>query len=300
MYCDSIIDIKFRVLGGILLKKGLIKEYFIITFGLILVAAGIHFFLVPHNLAAGGLTGLAMVINHYFPALSIGVLMFIGNIFFFVIGFIFIGKGFGVKTIYSSLMLSVIIAIFEKVMPVTKPISEDILINLIFGILIGAIGMAIVFNENASTGGTDIPAKILNKYFNIEIGKGLLSIDFIVTGLAVSAFGATTGMYALLGVIVNGTVVDYVIDGLNITKRIEIISSDCESIRKYIIEDLERSATLYRAVGAYNLEERDVIVTVMGKKEFIKLKNHIKSIDPRAFIITHNVHEVLGEGFRDI
>lgn len=300
MYCDSIIDIKFRVLGGILLKKGLIKEYFIITFGLILVAAGIHFFLVPHNLAAGGLTGLAMVINHYFPALSIGVLMFIGNIFFFVIGFIFIGKGFGVKTIYSSLMLSVIIAIFEKVMPVTKPISEDILINLIFGILIGAIGMAIVFNENASTGGTDIPAKILNKYFNIEIGKGLLIIDFIVTGLAVIAFGATTGMYALLGVIVNGTVVDYVIDGLNITKRIEIISSDCESIRKYIIEDLERSATLYRAVGAYNLEERDVIVTVMGKKEFIKLKNHIKSIDPRAFIITHNVHEVLGEGFRDI
>lgn len=282
------------------MKKGLIKEYFIITFGLILVAAGIHFFLVPHNLAAGGLTGLAMVINHYFPALSIGVLMFIGNIFFFVIGFIFIGKGFGVKTIYSSLMLSVIIAIFEKVMPVTKPISEDILINLIFGILIGAIGMAIVFNENASTGGTDIPAKILNKYFNVEIGKGLLIIDFIVTGLAVIAFGATTGMYALLGVIVNGTVVDYVIDGLNITKRIEIISSDCESIRKYIIEDLERSATLYRAVGAYNLEERDVIVTVMGKKEFIKLKNHIKSIDPRAFIITHNVHEVLGEGFRDI
>lgn len=282
------------------MKKGLIKEYFIITFGLILVAAGIHFFLVPHNLAAGGLTGLAMVINHYFPTLSIGVLMFIGNIFFFVIGFIFIGKGFGVKTIYSSLMLSVIIAIFEKVMPVTKPISEDILINLIFGILIGAIGMAIVFNENASTGGTDIPAKILNKYFNIEIGKGLLIIDFIVTGLAVIAFGATTGMYALLGVIVNGTVVDYVIDGLNITKRIEIISSDCESIRKYIIEDLERSATLYRAVGAYNLEERDVIVTVMGKKEFIRLKNHIKSIDPRAFIITHNVHEVLGEGFRDI
>lgn len=282
------------------MKKGLIKEYFIITFGLILVAAGIHFFLVPHNLAAGGLTGLAMVINYYFPALSIGVLMFIGNIFFFVIGFIFIGKGFGVKTIYSSLMLSVIIAIFEKVMPVTKPISEDILINLIFGILIGAIGMAIVFNENASTGGTDIPAKILNKYFNVEIGKGLLIIDFIVTGLAVIAFGATTGMYALLGVIVNGTVVDYVIDGLNITKRIEIISSDCESIRKYIIEDLERSATLYRAVGAYNLEERDVIVTVMGKKEFIKLKNHIKSIDPRAFIITHNVHEVLGEGFRDI
>ncbi|MEG1254823.1 YitT family protein [Clostridium sp.] len=281
------------------LKKE-IKDYIVITFGLLLIAVGIHFFLVPHNLAAGGLTGLAMVANHYWPSLSIGMIMLVGNIFFFVIGFIFIGRGFGTKTIYASLMLSFIISILEKVAPVTKPISDDMLISLIFGILIGAIGMAIVFNRNASTGGTDIPAKILNKYAHLDIGKGLLIIDFTVTALAVIAFGATTGMYALLGVIINGSMVDFVIDGLNVNKRVEIMSSHSDDIRKFIIKELEKSATIYRAVGAYNLDKCDVIVTVLGKKQFIKLKQFIKEEDPHAFIITHNVHEVLGEGFTSI
>lgn len=282
------------------MKNKIFKEYLLITIGLVFLAAGIHFFLVPHNLAVGGMTGIAMVVNYYFPAISISVIMLIGNVIFFILGIILVGKGFGVKTIYASLMLSFVLAIFEKVAPLSAPITEDVLISLIFGILISAIGMAVVFNENASTGGTDIPAKILNKYFHIEIGRGLLIIDFIVTVFAIITFGATTGMYALLGVIMNGAVVDYVIDGLNVTKRIEIVSRKSEEIRKFIIDDLERSATLYRAVGAYNLEEEDVIVTVMDKKEFIRLKNYIKDIDPRAFIITHNVHEVLGEGFRDI
>lgn len=281
------------------MKKNLI-DYIVITIGLIFVAAGVHFFLVPHNLAVGGISGLAMVVNHYLPFLSIGVIMLIGNVIFFIIGFIFIGKGFGVRTIYSSLMLSGIIALFEKIMPVTEPISSDMLVNLVFGILISALGMAIVFNKGASTGGTDIPAKILNKYFHIDIGKALLIIDFIVTAMAVFAFGATTGMYALLGVLINGTLVDYIIGGLNITKRVEIISRESEKIRGFILTDLQRSATIYRAVGAYDLMERDVIITVMGKKEFIRLRDFIKITDPKAFIITHNVHEVLGEGFGNI
>lgn len=281
------------------MKKNLM-DYIIITIGLIFVAVGVHFFLVPHNLAVGGISGLAMVVNHYLPFLSIGVIMLIGNVIFFIIGFIFIGKGFGVRTIYSSLMLSGIIALFEKIMPVTEPISSDMLVNLVFGILISALGMAIVFNKGASTGGTDIPAKILNKYFHIDIGKALLIIDFIVTAMAVFAFGATTGMYALLGVLINGTLVDYIIGGLNITKRVEIISRESEKIRGFILTDLQRSATIYRAVGAYDLMERDVIITVMGKKEFIRLRDFIKITDPKAFIITHNVHEVLGEGFGNI
>lgn len=281
------------------MKKNLM-DYIIITIGLIFVAVGVHFFLVPHNLAVGGISGLAMVVNNYVPFLSIGVIMLIGNVIFFIIGFIFIGKGFGVRTIYSSLMLSGIIALFEKIMPVTEPISSDMLVNLVFGILISALGMAIVFNKGASTGGTDIPAKILNKYFHIDIGKALLIIDFIVTAMAVFAFGATTGMYALLGVLINGTLVDYIIGGLNITKRVEIISRESEKIRGFILTDLQRSATIYRAVGAYDLMERDVIITVMGKKEFIRLRDFIKITDPKAFIITHNVHEVLGEGFGNI
>jgi len=280
--------------------KKTIFDYLIITIGLIFVAAGVYFFLIPDNLAAGGVTGLAMVINHYIPVLNVGAIMLVLNIILFIIGFIFIGSSFGVKTIYSSLMLSFLISIMEILFPMSGPVTDDILINLIFGIIVGAIGMAIVFNKNASTGGTDIIAKILNKYMHLDIGKGLLIADLVVTLLALMAFGATIGMYSLLGVIINGLTVDSAIQGLNIIKKIEIVSTKGELIRKFIIEELDRSATLYDAKGAYSMSNREVITTVLGKREFIRLKNYIKEIDPKAFIITYNVHEILGEGFTDL
>lgn len=280
--------------------KKTIYEYVLITIGLILVAAGVYFFLIPNDLAAGGVTGLAMVINYYFPVLNVGAIMLVLNIILFIIGFIFIGSGFGVKTIYSSLMLSFIISMMEVAFPLEGPVTNDIFINLLFGILIGAIGMAIVFNQNASTGGTDIIAKILNKYLHLDIGKGLLLADLMVTILALAAFGATVGMYSLLGVVINGFVVDSAIQGLNIIKKVEIVSSKGDEIKNFIIKELDRSATLYDAKGAYSLQNKEVITTVLGKREVIRLKNFIKEIDPRAFIITYNVHETLGEGFTDL
>lgn len=280
--------------------KKTIYEYVLITIGLILVAAGVYFFLIPNDLAAGGVTGLAMVINYYFPVLNVGAIMLVLNVILFIIGFIFIGSGFGVKTIYSSLMLSFIISMMEVVFPLDGPVTNDIFINLLFGILIGAIGMAIVFNQNASTGGTDIIAKILNKYLHLDIGKGLLLADLMVTILALAAFGATVGMYSLLGVVINGFVVDSAIQGLNIIKKVEIVSSKGDEIKNFIIKELDRSATLYDAKGAYSLQNKEVITTVLGKREVIRLKNFIKEIDPKAFIITYNVHETLGEGFTDL
>jgi len=280
--------------------KKTVYEYVLITIGLILVAAGVYFFLIPNDLAAGGVTGLAMVINYYFPVLNVGAIMLVLNVILFIIGFIFIGSGFGVKTIYSSLMLSFIISMMEVAFPLDGPVTNDIFINLLFGILIGAIGMAIVFNQNASTGGTDIIAKILNKYLHLDIGKGLLLADLMVTILALAAFGATVGMYSLLGVVINGFVVDSAIQGLNIIKKVEIVSSKGDEIKNFIIKELDRSATLYDAKGAYSLQNKEVITTVLGKREVIRLKNFIKEIDPRAFIITYNVHETLGEGFTDL
>lgn len=280
--------------------KKTIYEYVMITIGLLLVAAGVYFFLIPNDLAAGGVTGLAMVINYYFPVLNVGAIMLVLNVILFIIGFIFIGSGFGIKTIYSSLMLSFMISMMEELFPMTGPITNDIFINLIFGILVGAIGMAIVFNQNASTGGTDIVAKILNKYVHLEIGKGLLLADLLVTLLAIAAFGATVGMYSLLGVIINGFTVDSAIQGLNIIKKVEIVSSKGAEIKNFIIKELDRSATLYDAKGAYSLQNKEVITTVLGKREVIRLKNYIKEIDPKAFIITYNVHETLGEGFTDL
>jgi len=280
--------------------KKILKEYILITIGIALVAAGFYFFLVPNDLAVGGVSGLAMIINWYIPGLSIGGIMLVLNVILFIVGFIFIGSSFGVKTIYSSLGLSGMIWALEKLFPMSGSITNDLFLELIFGILIGAVGMGMVFNQNASTGGTDIIAKILNKYFHLDIGKALLIADFFVTMLAGIAFGPKIGMYALLGVIINGFTIDAVIAGMNICKKIEVVSSKGEEVKKFIIEELGRGATLYAAKGAYTNEEKEIITTVLDKKQFIKLKIYIKEIDEKAFIITYNVHEILGEGFKDI
>lgn len=277
-----------------------IREYILITLGSILVAAGIYYFLVPSNLAAGGVSGLAMVIGRFAPGLPIGMLMLVMNIVLFIVAFIFLGSGFGAKTIYSSLSLSGIIWVLERFFPITKSITGDIFIELVFGILISAIGMGIIFNQNASTGGTDIIAKIINKYFHIDIGKSLLLSDFLITLLAAIAFDARTGMYALLGVVMNGFVIDTVIEGLNMSKQVMIVSTKPEAIKEFILNELGRGATVYTAKGAYSGVEKEIIETTIGRKEVVRLKNFVKETDGRAFMTIIDAHETLGEGFKDI
>jgi uncharacterized membrane-anchored protein YitT (DUF2179 family) len=277
-----------------------LREYIMITLGSILVAVGIYYFLVPSNLAAGGVSGIAMIIGGLRPELPIGMLMLAMNIILFIIGFIFLGSGFGAKTIYSSLSLSGFILLLERVFPINNPITGDIFIELIFGILISAIGMGIIFNHNASTGGTDIIAKIINKYLHIDIGKSLLLSDFLITLLAALAFDARTGMYALLGVVINGIVIDTVIEGLNISKQVMIISTKPESIKSFILNKLGRGATVYIAKGAFSNEEKEIITTTIGRKEVIKLKNFVKDTDNKAFMTIIDAHETLGAGFKDM
>lgn len=280
--------------------KKAIKEYILITLGIFLVAVGIYYFLVPSNLAAGGVSGLAIVINQFFPSIPVGLLMLGMNIILFIIAFIVIGSNFGAKTIYSSLGLSGMIWVLEKLYPISQPIVDDLLLQLLFGILISGIGMGIVFNQNASTGGTDIIAKIINKFFHIDIGKSLLLSDFLITLAAGLTFGPKIGMYALLGVVINGFVIDNVIQGLNVCKQVTIISSKSEEIKKYIIEELGRGVTIYDGRGAFTGEKKEVLMTIISRKEFIKLREYIKELDKRAFISVSNVHEVLGEGFTEL
>ncbi|KGG81313.1 membrane protein [Caloranaerobacter azorensis H53214] len=277
--------------------KNIVKDYVIISIGIIIVAFALSFFLVPADLAVGGITGLAMVIKSVIPSVSIGVLMFIMNLILFVVAFLLIGTQFGAKTIYASFGLSGAMWVFEKFFTIKGPVTDDILLNLFYGILIQGIGMAIIFYQNASTGGTDIIAKILNKFFSIDIGKSLLMADFVVTLLAVLTFGAKLGLYALLGVIMNGFVIDNVIEGLNVKMNVMVISSVPDKIKMFITEELERGATIYYAEGAYTNQTRPVIMAVMNKKEFIRLKSYIKKIDKKAFVTVSTVHEVLGEGF---
>ncbi|EOD00747.1 YitT family protein [Caldisalinibacter kiritimatiensis] len=277
--------------------KKLIKDYIIITLGVVIVALGLSFFLVPADLAVGGVTGLAMVINNVFPQIPIGAFMFILNLILFIVGFILIGFQFGAKTIYASFALSGAIWSIEGIVHIQEPLVNDMFLNLTFGILIQGIGMAIVFYQNASTGGTDIVAKILNKFFAIDIGKALLLADFVVTFLAGITFGLELGLYALLGVIINAFVIDYVIEGLNMKINVSIITSYPQEIKEYINKDLNRGATIYKAEGSYTKEDRTVITTVLNKKEFIKLKKYIRNKDNSAFVTVSNVREVLGKGF---
>lgn len=277
--------------------KEIIKSFILLTLGSLMDAAGFYFFLAPNEIAAGGINGLALVLNTFIPQAPLGLLVLILSIILLIIGSLLIGTSFGIKTVYCSIIIPLFIWLFEKIYPLTSPLANDTLIQLFFGVLVSGVGIAILFNQDASTGGTDIVARILYNFYRIEIGKGLLMIDFLITIGATLIFGLEKGLYALLGVFLYGFVIDYAIEGLSVSKHVTIITSKTEEVKKYIIEKLNRGATIYTAQGAYTNEERKVIVTIVKRREFIRLRNFIKKIDPTAFISIQHTHEVLGEGF---
>ena len=281
------------------MKVSKFKEYMIITLGIVLVAISVEYFFAPNKIAAGGVTGAAIVINAISPSLSVGLITLVLNVVLFIVAFAFVDGNFGVKTIYASLGLSIAIWVIEKFLSPTA-ITDDLIMATVFGTLISAIGMAFVFNENASTGGTDILAKILNKFFHLDIGKSLLIVDFIITLAGAKIFGIDIGLYSMLSVILLGLVVDRLIEGFNVCKSVFIISKKNDEISKYIIYTLERGCTFLNGVGAYTGESNDILYAVISRNQFIKLKKVIKEIDPLAFITVGEVHEVLGEGFKDI
>ncbi|WP_066675146.1 YitT family protein [Clostridium septicum] len=273
-----------------------LKDYGIITFGVILVAIALVYFYAPNNLAAGGLSGIALIINHFVPTMSIGGILFVGNAVLYIIAFLVIGPEFGIKTIYASFGLSAIIWFMEK-FGNPHPITEDLMLASIFGTILVAIGMAIVFNANASTGGTDIIAKILNKYTTFNIGISLLMVDFLVTLVAGLTFGSDTGFYALLCVLVNGPMIDKLIAMFNAKKQITIVSDKNDEISNYIMNTLKRGCTRLRGAGAFTGEDRDIIYTVLEKKDLATLKEFIDTVDNEAFITIGHIEEVKGKGF---
>ena len=277
------------------MKREIIKEFALITIGIFLVAISVVYFFEPNNIAAGGITGLAIVINHYIPFISIGPLVLMMDAILFIVALIVLGAKFGAKTIYSSFLLSTSMWIMQTFIPIN--ITNDLILATIFGTLISAVGMAIVFNANASTGGTDIIAKILNKFLHIEIGKSLLIVDFLVTLLGAVTFGINIGLYGLLAVIINGVVIDNIIAGFKTKSEITIISEKNKEISKFILDDLERGCTFIKGIGGFTGKDTSILYTVLDRNEFIKLKNKIKEIDKNAFITVGEVHEVMGEGF---
>lgn len=281
--------------------KRVIKEYAGIVVGALFIAIGLYFFWAPSNLAAGGVSGLAIVLKAIFPKVPIGILIFLLDCLMFTIGFIALGKSFGLRSLMCSVLVSLIMTILEVIWPSRQPMSHDLLILLIFGALFIAIGQALVFNLGASSGGTDIIAKIMTKYMNLNIGTALMIADMVVVLLATGIFGIEKGLYAALGVLITTNLIDYLISGFNVQRYVMIIPSSSEKIQfinTYILEVLERGATIYTAEGAYSKHPKQVITTVIDRKQFIDLKRQVIQIDPLAFMTVQNLHEVIGEGFK--
>lgn len=280
-----------------MVNKQMIKEYLLIAIGTFIVTMGVYYFMVPQNLATGGVSGLTIVLNNYIP-LPISAINFILNAILLIIGFIFIGKDFGGKTIFSVGMFTFFMFIMENLFPATKPVTNEILLNLMCGIIITAMGLSIVFNQNSSTGGTDIIAKILNKYFNLDMGMGLMAADIIVVIFAFFTYGIEIGIIGAFGWFLNGLVVNYFINGFSIKREVVIITRKPLDTKKFIFSKIDRGVTVYKAEGGYTNEHKDIIVTIVAKNEYFILKKELKNIDPEAFVIVRNVFEVIGHGFQ--
>ena len=277
------------------MKKNL-KEYGLITFGIILTAIALEYFFFPNEIASGGVSGFALVIESMLgidPSITILLL----NILLFILAFFVLGKGFGSKSIYSTIILSIIMWIIENIF---KPevITENLFLASFFGSGIIAIGTAIVFNQGASTGGTSIIAAIINKFTSIGIGSALLVTDSIVCLLAINAFGIDKGLFGFFSVIVIGVLVDKVIDGFNKCKQVFVITNKADLVRKYITNDIPRGCTVLNGQGGFTGSDVKVIYAVLSTKEFIMLKKFLKENNPEAFVTVNDSMEVLGEGFK--
>ena len=273
------------------------KKLMKINAGIVLLAIGLYFLLLPSNLVVGGVSGFAIVMNYYLPDIPVGGIMLALNGILFILGFIFLGKEFGGYTIYAAIALSLAIMVLEKLVPMDGPLVEDVLLNLLYGIIISGSGMAVIFYQNASTGGTDIIAKIISKYTGTDIGKALLMSDFIIIVLAGYTFGLRLGMYALMGNIINSLVIDNIIAGFNKKLSITINSAKYEEVNDFILREVNRGTTLYYGEGGYSKEQRVIIQSVVSKKEYLKINQYLKSLDPDAFMTLNFVSEVHGKGF---
>ncbi|MGL5245106.1 MAG: YitT family protein [Sarcina sp.] len=280
------------------MSKKVIKEYAIITLGVVLLAIGLEYFYYPNDIVAGGVSGLAKIVNSQF-GMSPSTFMNIANVILFTLAFILIGGSFGGRSIYAAFGLSMSLTILESMFP-KGAVTNNMLLATVFGSIVSAFGIALVFSQNASTGGTAIIAKILNKFFHIDIGKSLLLADCIVIILALFTFGVDKGLFGLMGVVIMGTLVDYVIDGFNSCKQVMIISSKSDEIADMIMNDIERGCTKLSGIGAYSKEPITVLYVVINRRQFITLKSKIREIDPKAFITVNEVKAVFGEGFIDL
>lgn len=273
-----------------------LTEYGIITVSIWIMVIGIYFFKFPNHFAFGGVTGFATVVSEV-THWSAGDFTNVVNMALLALGFLFLGRGFGVKTVYATILMSVTLSFLERAFPLTGPLTKEPLLELIFAILLPGVGSALLFHIGASSGGTDIIAMVLKKYTSYNIGTVLLFVDMAAVLLAFFVFGAETGLFSALGLMAKSLVIDDVIENINLCKCFSIICDDPGPICDYIINGLNRSATVYEAQGAFTHHKKTVVLTTMKRSQALKLRNYIKSVEPSAFILISNSSEIIGNGF---
>lgn len=276
------------------------RFFILLNAGLFFTALGIALFKTPNHFAFGGTSGVSIILATLFPQWNVGMFMWLVNAILVVLGFLFLGIRSMGWTVYSSFALSFFVSLCEAVWPLQEPMTNDVFLELCFAVILPAVGSALVFNVGASTGGTDIVALILHKYTSLEIGRALLVSDIGIVLVAAWLYGAKTGLYCILGMILKCTVVDTAIESLNLRKVCTVICTCPDEIKRYITEELNRSATEHAAVGAYSSRPERVLTTVLTRGEANRLRNYLHQQDPKAFITIVNSSEIIGKGFRSI
>ena len=271
--------------------KSIIKETSILTVGVAIIAAAVYFFLVPSHASVSSISGLGIVLSNFIP-LPLSAITMILNVVLLIIGFFTCGREFGVKTVYTSVMLPLFLGVFEGIFPDFGSMTNSQELDVLCYILVVSVGLSILFNRNASSGGLDIVAKIMNKYLHMDLGKAMSLSGMCVALSPALVYDKKTVVLSVLGTYFNGLVLDHFIFDHNIKRRVCIITKKEEKLRQFIIHDLHSGATIYESIGAYNMEKRNEIITIVDKGEYQKLMNYMNREDPKAFITVYTVSDM--------
>ena len=277
--------------------KQFLTEYALLTLGTALVAMGTYFFKFPNHFSTGGVTGIAVILSSIFPSISSSLFASVINVAFLLLGFGVLNRGFGVRTVYCSLLFSGMLAGLEWLVPLSGPLTDEKLLELFFGVILPALGSAILFNTQGSTGGTDILAMILKKFTSLDIGMALLYVDVLIAGSTLILIDIETGLFSLLGLVLKSVLVDSVIESLNRKKSFILVTSCPEEVCDFITHTLHRSATFWKGEGAYSHQDKWVVLTALSRAQAVALRRHLKAIDLHAFMLITNSSEIFGKGF---
>ena len=278
-------------------KKRFWKEFLWMNVATVMISVGVYCFKFPNNFSMGGVSGLSILLGKVLPVLSASSYNTIINVLFLILGFLMLDKSFGFRTVYCSLLSAGLIQVFSWVWPLTAPLTDQLMLELFFAVILPALGAAILFNIDASSGGTDIAAMILKKYTGMDVGRALLISDVVIAAAALFVFDMTAGLCSLLGLALKSVLVDSAIESLNRRKAFFVITSDPVHVCDYVTHTLGRGATVWQAKGAYTDQTHHVVLTVLSRGQAVAMRRHLRQVDPHAFLIVANSSEIFGKGF---